>query len=443
LVGDGSTQFEDRAETEAMLDIEQITSMGGNIETEFWGFAGKWEHGDTFFKWLGQLSNTSDADVPKVFSTSYGYDENTWSPASARRLNIEFMKAGVRGISLLVASGDNGAYGSMISSKFEVRLPAASPYVTTVGGTKPGLLHPEPGSEVAWGSSGGGFSNYMPMPDYQKDAVKGYLQKKGLPSPKKGYNTSGRAIPDIAAQAVDFPLLKKHGSDPSNNHGTSAASPTVAGVISLINDLRLQHGMSTLGFLNPMLYDNGLGLGKVFNDIVSGSSGGGFLKGWPAKEGWDAVTGLGTINYKKLAEVALSLPPGRSRQSTQPLDTVSDRHLWSPSLVTFTSNHLRLPSSVGVDDHDQATIFRLPKSDAKRSSDAFAGGATWSYPHFPVPLPKRVLMSIAPGTVMVISCIFFWQFAFCRNFKAPFSKWNPHWSSEAECCDPLLPGGIS
>ena len=35
--------------------------------------------------------------------------------------------------------------------------------------------------------------------------------------------------------------------------GTSCASPTFSGIISLLNDLRLSKGQSTLGFLNPFL----------------------------------------------------------------------------------------------------------------------------------------------------------------------------------------------
>ena len=52
-------------------------------------------------KWLTDMSNTSDADVPKVFSTSYGEDEASWSMEAATRMNTEFMKAGARGITLL------------------------------------------------------------------------------------------------------------------------------------------------------------------------------------------------------------------------------------------------------------------------------------------------------------------------------------------------------
>ena len=52
-------------------------------------------------KWLSQLANTSDTDVPKVFSTSYGEDEDAWSLPAAIRMNTEFQKAGVRGSTLL------------------------------------------------------------------------------------------------------------------------------------------------------------------------------------------------------------------------------------------------------------------------------------------------------------------------------------------------------
>ena len=53
--------------------------------------------------------------------------------------NLGFMKAGVRGLSLLFASGDLGACGhtgcGMLRSRFKPGFPASSPYVTTVGGT--------------------------------------------------------------------------------------------------------------------------------------------------------------------------------------------------------------------------------------------------------------------------------------------------------------------
>ena len=48
--------------------------VAGNVEAEFWGYAGRSPDNpanEPFIKWLSGVSNTSDADVPKLFSTSY------------------------------------------------------------------------------------------------------------------------------------------------------------------------------------------------------------------------------------------------------------------------------------------------------------------------------------------------------------------------------------
>jgi tripeptidyl-peptidase-1 len=253
-------------------------------------------------KWLTKMSSTSDEDVPKVFSTSYGEDESSWSYPAASRLNVEFMKAGARGISLLYASGDEGA--NCKRSKYVPEGPGSSPYVTAVGGTEPSTGFPKPGSEAGIGLSSGGFSSYWPMPDYQVDAVAAYLkQKSKLPDPSVGYNTSGRAYPDIAAQATNF-CVTPFGCGVA---GTSCASPTAAGIIALLNDVRLQAGKPTLGFLNPFIYSHT----SAFNDITTGHSTGGcsgfFGVGWDTATGWDAVTGVGTANYAKLAEAVKAL----------------------------------------------------------------------------------------------------------------------------------------
>eukprot|EP00927_Polykrikos_kofoidii_P037338 TRINITY_DN3148_c0_g1_i1.p1 TRINITY_DN3148_c0_g1~~TRINITY_DN3148_c0_g1_i1.p1 ORF type:complete len:565 (-),score=77.54 TRINITY_DN3148_c0_g1_i1:242-1936(-) len=301
LVGDATSGSPGE---ESMLDIEYITGVGGNIETEFWGFSGSSPdnpQNEPFMKWLALVSSTSDTDVPKLFSTSYGEGESTWSFAAAQRLNTEFMKAGARGISLLFASGDSGA--TCVGGKFTPNTPASSPFVTAVGGTQPSSSFPQPGSEEAIGLSSGGFSNYWATPDWQKDATATYLKQPGVPSSdSRGYNASGRGFPDIAAQATNF-CVTPFGCAVA---GTSCASPTAAGVIGLLNDLRLQNGKAPLGFLNFFLYQNA----DAFFDVTTGSSDGcGWLsKGWPATKGWDAVTGLGTPDYEKLAKVVTSLP---------------------------------------------------------------------------------------------------------------------------------------
>jgi len=302
LVGDATTGS---AGEESMLDIEAITGVAGNIASEFWGFSGSSSDNtdnEPFLKWLQQVDSTPDADVPKLFSTSYGEAESSWSEAAAARVNSEFMKVGARGITLLYASGDSGANCNFFG-KFAPNFPATSPYVTAVGGTQPDTGFPNPGSESAIGLSSGGFSNYWATPSWQQEAVDSYLQQD-IPSTSHGYNTSGRAFPDISAQATNF-CVTPFGC---NVAGTSCASPTAAGVFGLLNDLRINSGKAPLGFLNPLLYQNQ----GAFNDITTGTSKCSFFgSGWPATAGWDAVTGLGTPDYVKLAQVVQGLqgPP--------------------------------------------------------------------------------------------------------------------------------------
>mmetsp|Transcript_41597 Transcript_41597/g.61008 ORF Transcript_41597/g.61008 Transcript_41597/m.61008 type:complete len:668 (+) Transcript_41597:92-2095(+) len=297
LVGDATTGL--FSGVEAMLDIESITGVAGNIEAEFWGFSGHAaddKENEPFFKWLTLLANTTDDDVPKVFSTSYGEDEDTWSNDSKDRMSAEFQKAGARGISLLYASGDEGA-NCEDNVMFVPQTPGSSPYVTAVGGTTGAE------TERAVGLSSGGFSGYYAMPSYQADAVKQYLTSSDLPPTKRGYNTSNRAYPDISAQATDFTVVANGIPNPGVA-GTSCAAPTASGIIALLNDARLQAGQSTMGFLNPFIYKNI----DLWNDITSGASSGceGDDHGWPAVAGWDAVTGVGTPNYGQLVTAAVT-----------------------------------------------------------------------------------------------------------------------------------------
>jgi len=105
------------------------------------------------------------------------------SPVLLQRGNEEFMKAGVRGLSILFASGDygTGCNASSLPAKFAPEWPPSSPYVTAVGGTT-GAPASSPSSssssssahtvttgskEVAWGKGGGGFAFTAPRPSYQ------------------------------------------------------------------------------------------------------------------------------------------------------------------------------------------------------------------------------------------------------------------------------------
>jgi tripeptidyl-peptidase I len=51
--------------------------------------------------------------------------------------------------------------------------------------------------------------------------------------------------------------------------GTSASSPTFAGLVALLNDARLRNGQPPLGFINPLLYSKAT---HAFNDITTGNN---------------------------------------------------------------------------------------------------------------------------------------------------------------------------
>lgn len=293
---------------EASLDIEYITTMGGGVPAEFWSFAGTAPdnpQNEPFLTWIYLVGNTSDDKVPKVFSTSYGEPEDTVSYSYMNRIESEFIKTGARGITLFFASGDSGVApddGICKNGRFAGQWPAGSPWVTGVGGTEGGSTT-EP--EAAWGGSSGGFSDRWTTADFQSEAVSHYLSTANPLPDEKHYNKSGRGFPDVSAQGTNFLVINGGFTEPVA--GTSCACPTFSGVFGLLNDLRLQSNKSTLGFVNPLFYKNP----QMFNDITSGSNPGGGScgdLGFKAIEGWDPVTGLGTPNYAKMADVVKKLP---------------------------------------------------------------------------------------------------------------------------------------
>uniref|UniRef100_A0A4W4G8S4 Tripeptidyl-peptidase 1 n=1 Tax=Electrophorus electricus TaxID=8005 RepID=A0A4W4G8S4_ELEEL len=300
------TQGGGKAGMEASLDVEYIMSTGANISTWVFTNPGRHESQEPFLQWMLLLSNMSA--VPWVHTISYGDDEDSLSTAYMNRINVEFMKAGLRGISMLFASGDSGAgcrYLKKENNVFRPSFPASSPYVTTVGGTS--FKNPFKISyEVTDYISGGGFSNAFAMPDYQVKAVNAYLKDEQALPPKSYFNSSGRAYPDMAALSDNYWIVSNLIPIPWIS-GTSASTPVVGGILSLINDQRFLKGLPSLGFLNPQLYKlQGTGLFDVtegchlgcLDEKVEG-------KGFCAASSWDPVTGWGTPNYPILLSALL------------------------------------------------------------------------------------------------------------------------------------------
>ena len=137
-------------------------------------------------------------------------------------------------------------------------------------------------------ASGGGFSNYFKRPSYQDKIVDTYVTNLGYLF-EGLYNPHGRGYPDISAQSQSVNVVWN--GVIGQLDGTSASTPTVAGILTLVNDALLAAGKPVLGFLNPCLYQR---LHKAFTDVTNGSALGCDSVGFPAQVGWDAVTGFGT-----------------------------------------------------------------------------------------------------------------------------------------------------
>ena len=86
--------------------------------------------------------------------------------------------------------------------------------------------------------------------------------------------------------------------------GTSCSCPTFAGLVSLLNDIRLAAGKPTLGPLAQLLYRNA----GAFTDVTEGSNPGCGTQGFQAARSRDPITGLGTPKFAALAALVKALP---------------------------------------------------------------------------------------------------------------------------------------
>merc|ERR1711959_84139 len=256
-------------------------------------------------------------------SLSYGSQKIGFCDSSTTtRLSQDVEKLGAMGVTVVIASGDDGSGGisrqGSNNDKLSPSFPASIPFALAVGATffESGLS----GEEMATTQfgSGGGFSYDYDMPTYQSAAVKAYLAQ----DPKTGtntYATNGRGSPDVSLLGEQFEVYT---SGPSGGleklavGGTSASTPSWGAIISLLNEecLSASGGSKTLGFVNPLFYQNA----NAFTDITQGTNaiGNNAASGWKCTEGWDAATGLGTPKFTNLQSVVRKACGSSSKTST-------------------------------------------------------------------------------------------------------------------------------
>lgn len=305
-VTNGAGAVESTWEIETALDFEMahVFAPSANLLSVVSPDAGY-----TLEQTLVYLITTQAANV---ISNSWGAPE----PESGTAINYFhpfFEMAGLEGITVLAASGDQGSAGYDSAVPNSIMWPGDDPYVTVVGGTTlamsgtvsttqnpvngppsvPEVVNPTGvAARYAWdGYTGGGYSMVFPRPSWQTG--------EGLPT--SGPFAGVRGAPDVAANAMFG------GNDMVVNGvvngglafgGTSFASPMWAGVLATADSYAASLRGNFLGFVNPSLYAvmNSPAYPLAFYDILNGTNG-----AYACGPGWSPVTGMGAPNVGFLA----------------------------------------------------------------------------------------------------------------------------------------------
>jgi uncharacterized protein (TIGR03437 family) len=265
-----------------------------------------------------------------VISISYGGCESD-NPVDAYRTVAQ--QANAQGITTLSASGDSGGGGCDLQGVQpvatlgrSVAFPADLPEVTAVGGTMfqegagkywntgktpaaitalsyiPEAVWNESSLADGLGASGGGASRLFSKPGWQTGP--------GVPA------DSARDVPDVALSAAfhdAYLITYNSGSTLIPVAGTSAASPSMAGIVALLNHYQVKQGFQKtagLGNINPQLYRLAQSAPSAFHDVVSGTNAvpceqgtqdcvNGSV-GYSAGPGYDLATGLGSVDANVL-----------------------------------------------------------------------------------------------------------------------------------------------
>jgi subtilase family serine protease len=213
-----------------------------------------------------------------VISNSYGGGESSAETASDSHFNHP-------GIPITVSSGDSG-YG--------VEYPAASRYVTAVGGTTLSRASNARGwNETVWSGAGSGCSAYEAKPTWQVDtacAKRTVADVSAVADPNTGvavydsYSTTGGII-GIGGTTG--------GTGWMTVGGTSASAPIIGATYALAgNGASVTYGSYPYSH-TASLFDITSGT-NASGGLLGSSCGGNYL--CTAKSGYDGPTGVGTPN---------------------------------------------------------------------------------------------------------------------------------------------------
>ncbi len=241
---------------EISLDIDMVSAICPNCHILLV------ESNSASFVDLGTAVNTAASLGANAISNSYGGGE---SSAETTTYDAYYNHPGH---AITVSSGDGG-YG--------VEYPAASRYVTAVGGTSLSRASNARGwTETVWSGAGSGCSAYETKPSWQTDT-----------------GCARRTVADVSAVANPSTGVAVYDSTAYQSRsgwmvfgGTSVASPVIASVYALAgNGGSVNYGSSPYGHLSALF------------DVTSGSNGScGSSYLCTGKTGYDGPTGNGTPN---------------------------------------------------------------------------------------------------------------------------------------------------
>ena len=348
---------------EATLDMQYLSSIATGAKTYMYSESALGGYGDAGEGFLGYLFNVAtQKEPPLVHSVSYGepLSELQGMSTYGMRCDQQFLVMGLRGISVMIAAGDDGIGSVLIQTeqkkaceKTQPEWPACSPYVTSIGATQltnkyipicrsdfsldgayPAFSRIDSSSYCQGGigeavcssttggliTSGGGFSftsKRGTSAPWQSVAVDSYLkayQNINNNPPIDNFDSNGRGYPDVAAYgALAFVWID---GDYGYYAGSSLSTPVFAAMVTYWNDARLKKLMPVLGFLNPLLYKTSESNPQVFQDIIVGNNQCGHgdsisavpccKYGFNAAPGWDPVSGLGSVKFMEMMTIVES-----------------------------------------------------------------------------------------------------------------------------------------
>jgi kumamolisin len=236
---------------------------------------------------------------PSVISISWGGPESSWTQQSLDQFNTLLEDAATLGVTVCVASGDNGSTDGLTDGLQHVDFPASSPFSLACGGTNLTSANGQYGNEVVWnemanqeGSTGGGVSDFFAKPAYQANAP-----NLNVPPSVNPGNFVGRGLPDVSGDADPVTGYDVYvDGQASVIGGTSAVAPLWAGLAACINQMLGKR----VGALTSLIYSQVAASPGTFHDITIGNNG-----KFAAGPGWDACTGWGSPIGSKIASALI------------------------------------------------------------------------------------------------------------------------------------------